>query len=62
MDQNLHQLSRQSARSEEKFQNIRRQASKRGAELNQMIEDLHKQLIDAENNSSQVKIIQLSSC
>jgi kinetochore protein Nuf2 len=55
LDQNLHQLSRQSTRSEDKLQTFRRLTANRGADSQKAIEELHKQLIDAENFRMQIR-------
>lgn len=55
LDQNTSQISRQSSRAEEKLQLLRRQASTRGADTQRAVEDLHKQLIDAESFRVQVR-------
>ena len=55
IDQNIHQNSRQVARADEKLQLLRRQAATRGSETQRQVEELHKRLIDAENNRVQVR-------
>ena len=55
IDQNLHQLTRQATRSEDKLQTLRRLTANRGADSQKTVEDLHKQLIDAENFRMQIR-------
>ena len=50
-------MSRKAQRAEEKLQHLRKQASTRGHESTQAVEDLHKQLLDAENYKNQVLFI-----
>jgi hypothetical protein len=57
LDQNSIQITRQTNRAEEKLQLLRRQAITRGVDTQKAVEDLHKQLIDAENFRIQVIII-----
>jgi uncharacterized membrane protein len=51
----VHQLTRQSTRAEERLQHIRKQAATRSADNQRAVEDLHRQLIDAENVRVQVR-------
>ena len=55
LDQNVQQLNRQTSRAEEKLQHLRRQATTRGIETQQAVDDLHRQLLDAENVRGQMK-------
>lgn len=56
LDQNINQLSRQCIRSEEKFQNIRKQVSKRGTDSLQHNDEIQNQLMEAENFKSQLSL------
>jgi len=55
LDINVQQLNRQTSRAEEKLQHLRRQAATRGAETQQAVDDLHRQLLEAENARAQIK-------
>lgn len=48
LDQNVHQLNRHATRAEEKLSALKKQATKRGTDTQNSIEDLHRQLVDAE--------------
>jgi kinetochore protein Nuf2 len=54
LDQTAQQLSRQSVRAEEKLSHLRKQITSRGTETQEAVEELHKQLLDAENARNQV--------
>lgn len=54
IEQTVHQLSRQSMRAEEKLLHLRKQITARGAETQQAVDELHKQLLDAELARSKV--------
>ena len=45
----MHQLNRHSHRVDEKLQHIKKQANVRGEDTQTSIEELHKQLVDAES-------------
>jgi DNA repair exonuclease SbcCD ATPase subunit len=49
IDQNTHQINRASTRLEEKLSHLRKQHAVRSTENKELITDLHKKLIDAEN-------------
>jgi kinetochore protein Nuf2 len=51
----VHQLNRQGSRAEEKLTHLRKQTSSRGEETQQAVDELHKQLVDAETARTQVK-------
>ena len=55
LEQTVHQLSRQSVRAEEKLHHLRKQITSRGAETQQAVEELHKQLLDAESARTKVR-------
>jgi myosin heavy subunit len=54
LEQTSIQIGRQATRAEEKLQHLRRQTATRGADTQQAVDELHKQLLDAENFRSQV--------
>jgi kinetochore protein Nuf2 len=54
LDQTVQQLGRQSLRAEEKLQHLRKQITSRGTETEEAVEELHKQLLDAEAARNQV--------
>ena len=54
LEQTVHQLSRQGVRAEEKLVNLRKQIAVRGSETQQAVEELHKQLLDAESARTKV--------
>ena len=56
LEQTVYQTSRQSVRAEEKLHHLRKQITSRGAETQQVVEELHKQLLDAESARSKVHI------
>lgn len=56
LDQEVHQLNRQSVRAEEKLLHLRKQIATRGCETQQAVDELHTQLIDAESSRTQVKV------
>jgi len=55
LDQNTHQITRQATRNEEKLAHLRRQASSRSTDSTAAVEDLHRQLVEAENFRVQVR-------
>jgi kinetochore protein Nuf2 len=59
LSQRAQQAQRNAARSEEKLQQLRKQASVRGKDSQQSLEDLHRQLIEAEAFRMQVPTISL---
>ena len=54
LEQTVQQLSRQGVRAEEKLIHLRKQITSRGAETHQAVEELHKQLLDAESARTKV--------
>lgn len=54
LDQNVHQLHRHTTRTEEKLQNLRKQASSRTEDTQKALENIHHQLIEAEAFKLQV--------
>jgi kinetochore protein Nuf2 len=56
VEQNTQQLQRHGSRAEEKLQHLRKQVHMRGSESQQAIDDLHKQLIEAEAFRLQVRV------
>lgn len=49
LDQNAHQLGRQATRAEDKLVHLRRQAATRSSDGAAAIEDVHRQLVEAES-------------
>jgi kinetochore protein Nuf2 len=54
LDQNVHQLGRQSTRAEEKLMHLRKQAASRSGENQTAIEALHKKLIEGDKDRMQL--------
>lgn len=48
LEQNVYQVQRNAGRAEEKLQHLRKQIAMRGSESQTAVEELHKQLVDAE--------------
>ena len=57
LEQTVQQVIRQSARAEDKLVHLRKQISSRGADTQQAVDELHKQLLDAESARNQVSHI-----
>lgn len=55
LDQNVQQLNRQTSRAEEKLQHLRRQATARSGDTQAAVDDIHRQLLEAENARTQIK-------
>lgn len=56
LDQNVHQLGRQSTRAEEKLLHLRKQAASRSGENQATIEALHKKLIEGEKDRMELAV------
>jgi kinetochore protein Nuf2 len=59
LSQNTQQQQRQAMRAEEKLQQLRKQSALRAEETQRTIDDLHKQLVEAESFRVQVSITEL---
>lgn len=55
LDQNVQQVVRQSTRAEEKLQHLRKQSATKNEEAGRAIDDLHKEIIEADNLRAQVR-------
>ena len=60
LEQEVFQFNRQVTRTDDKLQHLRKQASVRVSENQLSVDELHKQLINAENNRAQVRIVYVS--